>query len=717
MSRSAGVGPGLVVRAAVATPPRSTHPRLLRLRSFASTLVQPQMSSAARERRDVLVLLAAVAVVAILHLEELPGWAIGVLCALWGWRVWLTVAQKPLPSRGWIWPLVIAAGVAVWAQHGTIFGRDAGVLMLLLLMALKLLEMRAKRDVFVVIFLCFFILLTLFLFSQALGTALITLAAVLLLFFVLTSVNLIDTDMHARTKVKLVGLIMLKAVPLTIVLFLLFPRLSGPLWGLPGGGDSTRTGLSNSMAPGSVGRLLESDAIAFRARFAGRIPNNDALYWRGPIFGFFNGRSWSPLPDRTSLPPAALEVDQRSALSYTITMEPHSRDWVFALEMPDTEGNIGDLVVSRTPEGQLITNELISQRVRYELRSYTRYTLDQKSSRQSLEPWLQLPSGFNPRTRQYAADLRRRAPGADPRAGDAALVQTVLLLFRNGGFSYTLTPRLLGKHGVDDFLFDTREGFCEHYAAAFVTLMRALDIPARVVTGYQGGELNPVDSFLIVRQSDAHAWAEVWLDGRGWVRIDPTAAVAPERVERGAQQLAREAAAAGTLGNVPAINWLRRTLFSVRFNWEALQNGWNQWVLSYSPARQQALLSRFGLETNWRTLSQALAISLAVLMGALAYFSLKHRVERDPLGDAYAALCARLTALGITAEPSLGPRALAVAAGPALDPLGRDLMQRLLLDFERIRYARAGSAATRTEQRALARAITRFRPRLASTRS
>jgi transglutaminase-like putative cysteine protease len=694
------------------------RPRLNDLRRFASMLVQPQMSSAARERRDIFVLLAAVAVVALPHMDELPWWAIGVLCALWGWRVWLTVAQKPLPGRAWLWPLLFGAGGAVWLQHGTIFGRDAGVLMLLLLMALKLLEMRAKRDVFVVIFLCFFILLTLFLFSQALGTAFITLIAVLLLFFVLTSVNLIDTDLPARAKLALVGLVMLKAVPLTIVLFLLFPRLSGPLWGLPGGGgDSARTGLSNSMAPGAVGRLLESDEIAFRVRFAGRAPNNDALYWRGPTFGFFSGRTWSPLPGRATLPPAAIDVDARSAVDYTVTLEPHSRDWVFALEMTDARGRVGDLNVNSTPEGQLVANGLITSRMRYDLRSFTRYTIDRQLGRVALQPWVQLPPGFNPRTLQYALDLRRRTPGADTRAGDPALVQAVLLLFRNGGFNYTLTPPLLGKNSVDDFLFETRAGYCEHYASAFVTVMRALDIPARVVTGYQGGEFNPVDGFLTVRQSDAHAWAEVWLDGRGWVRIDPTAAVAPDRIERGAPQLARDAAAAGTLGNVAAFDWLRRALFSVRLNWEALQNAWNQWVLSYSPDRQRALLSRLGLEPDWRSLAQALALSLAALLGALAYFSLKHRVEHDPLGEAYARLRGRLAASGIAVAPSLGPRALADVAAAALDPAAREAMRRLLHDYEQLRYARPSSRAARTEVRALAHAITRFRPRRASAGS
>jgi transglutaminase-like putative cysteine protease len=679
-------------------------------RRMIASLLQPQMSSAARERRDLFVLLAAVAFVTAPHLEDLPWWAIGVLVALWSCRVWLTAAQKPLPRRRWLWPLLLVTGIAVYLEHRTWFGAGAGVLLLLLLMGLKLLEMRARRDILVVIFLCFFILLTLFLQGQALGIAFIALAAVLLLFFVLTSVNLADVDLPARSKARLVFVVFLKAIPLTVVFFLLFPRLSGPLWGSPGAEGAGRTGLSNSMSPGSLGRLLESDAIAFRARFRGVTPANGMLYWRGPTFGFFNGRTWTARTPRAASAQPSLQVDTRSMVEYSVTLEPHSRDWIFALEMPQLPERVGDLAVRAHPDGQLIANGLVTQRVRYEMRSFTRYAFGRGETRDTLRDWLQLPSNFNPRTLQYTADLRRRTPGADTRAGDPALIDAVLQLFRNGGFSYTLAPRSLGRHSVDDFLFDTREGFCEHYSSAFVTLMRALDIPARVVTGYQGGELNPVDGFVTVRQSDAHAWAEVWLDGRGWVRIDPTAAVAPDRVELGAARLARESAAAGALGNVAAFNWLRSAIFSMRFNWEALQNAWNQWVLAYSPERQRALLSRLGLDPDWRTLGQLLAVSLSMVLAVLAWLSLKHRVERDPLGEAYVRLRARLAAAGVATSASDGPRALASAVA-ALDEPQRGAAAQLLGEFERLRYARDSAAAGRREVAAFVRSVARFRPR------
>lgn len=682
-------------------------------RRFGSMLVQPQMSSAARERRDLFVLLAAVALVIAPHLEHLPWWAIGVLVLLWSWRLWLTMAQRPVPGRQWLWPLVFAAGVVVYLEHRTWFGAGAGVLLLLLLMGLKLVEMRARRDVFVVIFLCFFILLTSFLQGQALDTALLALGAVLLLFFVLIGVNLTDADLPARTKARLVGIVLLKAIPLAVMFFVLFPRLSGPLWGMPGGDGVGRTGLSNSMSPGSLGRLLESDAIAFRAQFTGTTPPNRLLYWRGPVFGSFTGRTWSPMSSRVAASPPALQVDTRSRVDYSVTLEPHSRDWVFALEMAQPPQRVGEFPVHATAEGQLVASGLITQRVRYDVTSFTLFSLGRNESRAALQDWLQLPPNFNPRTLQYASELRGRTPGGATRATEAALVDAVLQWFRNGGFSYTLSPRPLGRHSVDEFLFETREGFCEHYASAFVTLMRALGLPARVVTGYQGGQLNPADGFVTVRQSDAHAWAEVWLDGRGWVRVDPTAAVAPDRVER-AGQLARDAAGAGALGDVAALKWLRSALFNMRFNWEALQNAWNQWVLSYSPERQSALLSRLGMEPDWRSLGQLLAVSLALLLAVLAWVSLKHRVERDPLGEAWTRLRSRLVAAGVPATASTGPRALAGGIDP-LDARSRQTAAQLLGEFERLRYARDAATVTRRDVAAFRRAVARFRPRRSAT--
>lgn len=690
---------------------RSRRP-LRALRSAASALLAPQASSAARERRDVLALLLAIAFVVVPHFEHMPLWSSGVLTALWLWRLTLALTQRPLPGRLALVPLLIAVIASVWLEHRTLIGRDAGVNFLLMLLALKLLELRARRDIFVVVFMAFFILLTQFTYGQGIVVALMTLAAVMLLFAVLVSVNLTDGDLTTGAKLKLASALLLKAVPLTIALFVLFPRLTSPLWSMPADSTTARSGLSSTMSPGNIGRLLESDEIAFRALFTATPPPAERLYWRGPILGAFNGRTWTPRStDGRSAAPALRALGAEVA-DYTITLEPTRRDWLFALDVPVDTSGAADLSPRLLPDGQLVAGRLINERARYRLRSVTEYRMGENETPLSLQSWLQLPPGFNPRTLELALQLRREVPGAmQSRAADPALVSAVLRRFNQEKFVYTLQPPTLGRDSVDEFLFDTRAGFCEHYASAFVVLMRALDIPARVVTGYQGGEYNPVDGFLTIRQSDAHAWAEVWLAGRGWVRVDPTAAVAPERVQRGG---APRTAPDVSGGAAPVFGERAFSLMrAVRFRWEALENGWNQWVLSYSQERQLKLLDALGLVPDMRTLAIVFAVVVSLIMLVLGALSLRYRSERDPLGELLADVRRRLHAAGIDAPDHWGPRALRAASGPRLDPRSRAETEALLDAIEQLRYApsnRANPAATGE----LRRRIRRYRPRVPS---
>ena len=690
-----------------------------RLRSFAAWLTRAQVSSAARERRDVMVLLLAVAFVALPQFEHLPLWASGVIGLLWCWRVWITLRNLPLPGRVAMLPLLAVAAGAVWLHYRTLLGREAGVTFLMLLLALKLLEMRATRDVFVVVFLCFFILLTQFLHSQALPVALMTLGAVLSLFFVLVSVSLKADDLPAGRKLRLVGGIALKAVPLTVALFLFFPRLDNPLWGMPRDAFAAGTGLSNSMSPGGISRLLQSEAIAFRVRFAGAPPDNQRLYWRGPVFGSFDGRTWSPLTRRgAASPPLVLDADPASAVDYTVTLEPSQRDWLFALELPAGLPESGDLRPRATSDGQLVAGRPITARTRYEARSFTSFSFGLNETELSLRQWLTLPAGFNPRSLQFAADLRARleAPAGPADPGGAALraVEAVLDHFRNGGFRYTLEPPLLGRDTVDEFLFDTRLGFCEHYASAFVVLMRALDVPARVVTGYQGGEMNPVDGFMTVRQSDAHAWAEVWLAGRGWTRVDPTAVVAPVRIEQGLRELARQTGTGPlfAIGAGADAGWAR-LIQRLRFNWEALENSWNQWVLTYSAQQQMNLLEHLGFEPDWRVLGTLLALAVSVIATVLAVVSLRHRVRRDPLADLETRFRARLERAGIQFQASDGLRALNGRLATELASASRREAEIILRALERWRYSPASTHVPPAAIRRLRARVRRFRVRFA----
>ena len=675
-----------------------------RLGHFIAALWAPQVSSAARERRDALALLVAVACVMAPHFAHIPPWMIGVLGLLWFWRLWLVLAQRPLPSRWLLVPLLGAMAFGVWLQYRTLLGRDAGVAFLLSLLALKLLEMKARRDVFVVIYLCFFGLLTQFMWDQELPVALATIATVLLLFFALVGVHMTGVDLSSGQKLRIVGGMLLKALPLTVALFVLFPRLANQLWVVPTS-QSARTGLSNAMSPGAFGELFNSDAVAFRALFDRRPPRNEALYWRGPVFGFFSGWTWTPLT-RNNPAPWRADVEPASAVRYTVTLEPHERDWLFALEFPGALPE-GDLGPRMSADGQLLASRLVNQRVRYTVRSYTRHRVGAELDTESLQDYLRLPRGYHPRTIAFAESLKPSLGAANSRQR----VQAILERFRTDGYRYTLRPGRLGRHSVDEFLFDSKEGFCEHYAGAFVVLMRALEVPARVVTGYQGGEVNPVDGYVTVRQSDAHAWAEVWIAGDGWTRVDPTAVVAPSRIQVGAPEIAAEA------GITPLFSSGRGgmpLLAQLRFRWEALQNSWNQWVLTYSDERQRAFLDWLGLRPDLRTLGLLFAAVLTVLLAALTLTSLRHRTNSDPFADAYTELRERLQRAGVSVPPHLGPRALAAQLERQLAPESQERLRELVAQFEYWRYSRAARSARRRQAAALRRAVMRFRPEIAA---
>jgi transglutaminase-like putative cysteine protease len=400
-------------------------------------------------------------------------------------------------------------------------------------------------------------------------------------------------------------------------------------------------------------------------RFDGPLPAQPQLYWRGPVLGAYDGRTWTRVTPRLRHgPQSTLSIAVRGKpLRYEVTLEPSNARWLFALEMPQALPQLPDGAASVSPELEIQAASAVRERVRYELASYVDFSLQAGPSLDNAYQWLLLPSGRNPRALAAGGRLRRDYP--DP----VARVQAVLRQFASEGYVYTLEPPLLGQDAVDEFLYRTRAGFCEHYAGAFTVLMRAAGIPARVVTGYQGGELNPIDGYLTVRQSDAHAWSEVWLPQRGWVRVDPTAAVSPDRV-RGS--LARALPAPAPFG-FEGLGRLMQPdpnsmLAKVRYALGAANNGWNQWVLNYSPQRQQALMQSLqeGLFT-WR--SAALLAAACTLLLMAGKFARQRRA--DPVDRLYSALCQRLGQLGLPRAPDEGPTAYAAridAAALASEP-------------------------------------------------
>ena len=589
------------------------------------------------QMRHVLWLLAGLALVVAPHTPRLPWWLNLIALMLFAWRIYLAWGERALP-RKWLLALLVAGGiVGVYLTYRTVFGRDSGVALLVLFLSLKLMELHQQRDALVLVLLSYFLALTNFFYSQTLPTAGLMLACALV--NTASLVNFAAPARALRANLRTAGVLLAQAAPVMLILFFLFPRVQGPLWGLPQDAYSGVTGLSDSMSPGAISRLSQSDAIAFRVKFRENMPPRSQLYWRGPLFWDFDGRTWRPGDAR---PYAQVKFQALGRpYDYEVTLEPHNHNWLFALELaakvpPNANLSAEHLLLARTP---------VRSRMRYDMRSFTNFTQGEEDDADERAPGLRLPAGFNPRARRLA---QQWAAGG---ASGAAIVQKALSHFRDEGFVYTLEPPLLGRDSVDEFLFGARRGFCEHYASSFVFLMRAAGIPARVVTGYQGGEINPVDQYLIVRQSDAHAWAEVWLQGRGWVRFDPTAAVSPVRVESGI------AAAVPATDPLPlmartTLVWLR----GMRYNWDALANKWNQLVLGYNPERQREFLSSMGMnEPSWENMALTLFWCVVVLLALLTAWLLRRLRNADPVQRAWLKFCAKLGKYGCERAAHEGP--------------------------------------------------------------
>jgi protein-glutamine gamma-glutamyltransferase len=499
-----------------------------------------------------------------------------------------------------------------------------------------------------------------------------------------------------RANLLTAGRLLAHATPAALALFLLFPRVQGPLWGLPQDAYAGISGLSDTMAPGNLSSLALSDAIAFRAEFEGEPPPQRLLYWRGPVLWDFDGRTWSMGPSLLTQysPPQA----GGAAYRYSVVLEAHNREWLFALE---TAASLPDKA-RFSADGQLLSQFPVRSRIRYDLTSIAVNETRPGEQPTLLRRALRLPQNFNPRALALARQWRSAL------ATDTEVLAQAIAYLRTGRFVYTLEPPLLGEHSVDEFLFDSKTGFCEHFSSAFVFLMRAAGIPARVVMGYQGGDINPVDRIITVRQSDAHAWAEVFLSGRGWVRIDPTAAAAPIRIDAG---LVRAVPYDESLPYLMRTNleWLR----GLRYRWDALAHKWNVWVLGYNPDRQRELLSFAGIpDADWRALTAALFVILGLLTIALLAWSLRRLARPDPVQLAWRAFCRKLASRGLERAPHEGPRDYSTRAARAL-PGSRRAILRIGALYIRLRYgATAGDqrhAAMRRPVRELRRLVRELR--------
>jgi len=658
---------------------------------------------AAREtpRPPLLWVCAAITAALLLHVIQVYAWITLAALALVGWRLAALFGAVRLPGGIVRVALGLALVAGVFAQFHTLNGLVPGTAMLMLMAAIKLLETHSRRDQYVVIGGALILLMAACLDRQDLAWVPLYAAEVLLCCSALAVVAYTPAahegrlpapaGLRAREVLALAGRTLLYSIPLAILLFLFFPRLPGHFWALTGGDDAV-TGLGDTLTPGSITSLTASYAIAFRVRFDGTPPPPEERYWRGPVLHEFDGATWKAgqYARGQSQRLECLSAPYR----YSLYLEPTFQHWWLAL---DTVMAPPSSSVRYTDDYQLIATQPVSQSLSYGALSCTHP--------QSLAPLApaarrddtQLPPGRNPRTLAFAAQLRRHA------GADAAFVQAVLAFLRTGGFSYSLTPPPLGPNPVDDFLFHTRTGFCGHYASAFVTMMRAGGVPARVVTGYLGGELNPYDGMLTVRQSDAHAWAEVWLDKHGWTRVDPTAVVAPERLYRNILDLLPTSVSAPER-LVHAWPWLNTALE----RWTALDGWWNERVVGFNYRSQLDLLAALGFHSpELRDAGYAFAATGKPVAGA---------PPPDRLGRAYSGLCRKLARTGLPRAPHQGPLTytqVIVKHRPDLAPAVAPLLEL----YAELRFGPPSDTASDRGLRTFERAVMQLSIRQASNQT
>jgi protein-glutamine gamma-glutamyltransferase len=635
--------------------------------------------------RDLVWLIGSLLLVILPHTLRAPWWLTLLTLCLYGWRSYYSINRAPLPSRWLVMGVAAVAMLGVWMEYHTLFGRQPGILLLMLFSGLKLLETRTHRDAAAAAFLAYFLIITNFLYTQSIPTAL--LMCVALFAITATLIGFSAPNRAPRANLRTAGLLLAHAAPAALALFLLFPRVQGPLWGLPQDAYAGLTGLSETMAPGNLSSLAQSDAIAFRAEFEGDLPPQPLRYWRGPVMWDFDGRTWRIGPQLlTNFEPLS---GGRATYRYAVVLEPHNRNWLFALE---TAASLPPRA-RYTADGLLLARAPVRGRMRYDVESVVGPDPAGQEPASRLRRALVLPAGFNPQAVALAAQWRAAA-----RNDDDVLARAIGFL-RQGKYAYTLEPPILGPDSVDEFLFATKAGFCEHFTSAFVFLMRAAGVPARVVTGYLGGELNPVDRIITVRQSDAHAWAEVFIGERGWVRVDPTAAAIPGRLESGLSRSVPQTQQ--PLMMRPELEWLR----GLRYQWEAAAHKWNVWVLGYNPERQRDLMSYIGMrDADWRSLTATLFTSLGIMTILLLLWSLRRVTRPDPVQRAWRAFCLKLAARGVERAPSEGPRDYAERAARSL-PAARRAILRITTLYIGLRYGPHATSRRTRELRRLVRAL------------
>ena len=576
------------------------------------------------------------------HFLNLPLWITGFVVVSLGWRILQNLNRVPAVPRWILVPMVIIGGISVFAEYWTVVGRDAGLALLTVMTSFKFLESRNHRDLLILIFLCYFLIATHFLFSQSILTAVLMLITLIVITTTLITLNQRDESVSIANRFKISGRLIALSIPLMLILFVLVPRIPGPLWGISNEQRGGITGLSDSMSPGKISNLIRSNEVAFRVDFKTKIPRQSQLYWRGPVMALFNGRRWYKSRRRAI---KNLNIsDLKGATEYTVTLEPNGKHWLLALDIPIQ--TVENSFIST--DFQLISKKEINDLRRYTTKSLLGYRIKRPEPDEYLKMTRSFPVGNNPRTIALGQELALRYQNPED------IVQHALSMFRNQNYVYTLKPPILRDNEVDRFLFDSKRGFCENYAGSFALLMRTAGIPSRIVTGYQGGEFNQVGKYLIVRQSDAHAWTEVWLEGKGWVRVDPTAAVSPSRIERGLDEALPDEISGFRIKN-------RNPLFgNLLYSWDNLQHSWNDWVINYDQNKQRDFLRdlEVGIEDLGDMVFALIAMLLSVTGGYWFISWYRERPGKPEIYEIYLnRLLKKLKKIGLEKHPSEDTRA------------------------------------------------------------
>jgi len=588
------------------------------------------------------------------HFYYQPAYLIAFIIALLTWRLIIELRIVRLPPS-WISTLlaIITFSVVTYGFH-TVFGRDAGVALLITMMCLKLMEIETQRDFSFAVFLGYFVVVTGFLFNQSIVVGIDMMTAIFLLTTSLVSYNRISKgSSHQFNNAKQGVSLILQATPLTLLLFLLFPRITGPLWGLPEQGATGATGLSSTMSPGQITELAFDNSVAFRVKFDNTVPAPEKLYWRGPVFTYFDGYTWQELSNNSrkffgsnlppQLPPVPL-VKSAEAIKYSVMLEPNNENWLLALDLPTIYPPDSYL----TSNYELVTDEPVNKLKRYTVSSHINYKLssDQKPKNRV---YLQVPQFVGTKARQLVAKMQNELDPALPY--DNQMVGKFLDYIRSNPFYYTRTPPPMLDNPVDQFLFSARRGFCEHYASAFAILMRIAGVPARIVTGYYGGELNTMGDYFIVRQSDAHAWTEVWLTGQGWVRVDPTSVIPPQRIE---QQEIRNRLQRSTREGDISESWVASVFRQANFLWDDLNRNWNDWIVGFTPKKQQSLLDKFGIDhSTWQFMIIILFTGLGLFITLVAAYLSFHRIRKpNKAQQLFTRYCKKLARKGFLYLPT-----------------------------------------------------------------